>query len=743
MKRTYTVAEAEEFGLLEPREKPKPAVLIAAMRRAIDSAAGLDIMDRMEHAHETRRCLWANQNRDGRRYRTPVEGRKSSPAAFFDGSSDARVRLVEETLLEHVKIMQQATARADLSIQPRDLSPDDDRFSRSNLWRQVAAYFLDKMDANIRKKSKRLANIREEFGRAVLFIDWEETLELAPKTLDLGAVIEQIAEQTLDAIEEDGDRAVQAPIVVQDLVDQFADPERDGFSMEQLRGVDPAMSDSEARRALKSLRTSGSATYWAPRVASAQPRWQALTPWINVFYPVETQEIQDAPWVAWVEWVSAVELRSRGMSKGYDPDWIERVLATTPDQLPSKLSTGNNAAWMLAGLEVGMSIEPVATRDDTANGLWPVFHVWHRAVTQTGLPCIYHTVLHPEDEEAYALHEACPHAHGRMPFIGFRREEDSDLFETSRGIPELSATDQYEMKLQRDATADRTQWAANPPLKTPILPGQAGGRMNLRPGIEIPTPRTGVADVLGWMAPPPYDAGNIEIQRQIKEAHDGYWGRGGKVDPDVRLIHRQDLVDGWLSGLREAYRMTFQLIQQFADSVRASSIAGVPVTLEATREDIQGEFDLQLTFDAADLDLEMVDKRLSAVAKLLVPLDTDAVLDRGGLMKVAFRTIAPSWAERLIRDPQTASRQEIDDEDDALAKMRAGIEPTFSLGKNHALRLQRLQENMAKSPSLQAAVQGDPVFAALLQARIAMHQQQITQEENKQVGRLGAKAVLG
>lgn len=79
---------------------------------------------------------------------------------------------------------------------------------------------------------------------------------------------------------------------------------------------------------------------------------------------------------------------------------------------------------------------------------------------------------------------------------------------------------------------------------------------------------------------------------------------------------------------------------------------------------------------------------------------------------------------------------------DALAKMRAGIEPTFSLGKNHALRLQRLQENMAKSPSLQAAVQGDPVFAALLQARVAMHQQQITQEQNKQVGRLGAKAVL-
>jgi len=64
-------------------------------------------------------------------------------------------------------------------------------------------------------------------------------------------------------------------------------------------------------------------------------------------------------------------------------------------------------------------------------------------------------------------------------------------------------------------------------------------------------------------------------------------------------------------------------------------------------------------------------------------------------------------------------------------------------GQNHALRLKTLEESIQVSPPLQQRLQQDQVFQALVAARVKHHRHQLDQEQNKQIGRMGASPVLG
>ena len=90
-----------------------------------------------------------------------------------------------------------------------------------------------------------------------------------------------------------------------------------------------------------------------------------------------------------------------------------------------------------------------------------------------------------------------------------------------------------------------------------------------------------------------------------------------------------------------------------------------------------------------------------------------------------------------------ATERELNDEDDNLAKIMAGVEPQMATqGQNFAARLQRIQENLQKNPAMQQRLQAQPDSLAIFQARVKHLSFQVQQQQNASTGRTGAKPAL-
>jgi hypothetical protein len=85
----------------------------------------------------------------------------------------------------------------------------------------------------------------------------------------------------------------------------------------------------------------------------------------------------------------------------------------------------------------------------------------------------------------------------------------------------------------------------------------------------------------------------------------------------------------------------------------------------------------------------------------------------------------------------------MDDEQVQFTKIAAGAEPPLkSEGQNFQLRLQTLQNIVQSNPAIQQRLQQDQIFAAMLNARMESFSFQVQQQENAQIGRVGAQPGL-
>jgi hypothetical protein len=102
-------------------------------------------------------------------------------------------------------------------------------------------------------------------------------------------------------------------------------------------------------------------------------------------------------------------------------------------------------------------------------------------------------------------------------------------------------------------------------------------------------------------------------------------------------------------------------------------------------------------------------------------------------------------AGRLIQPMAKVTQRLIDEEESNVAKMALGMEPRMSEDGIDApeTRLQAMQGAVGKSPRLGQQWAMDPEFRALLENRQKFLMQQLTQEQNKVVGRLGTAPLQG
>jgi hypothetical protein len=243
------------------------------------------------------------------------------------------------------------------------------------------------------------------------------------------------------------------------------------------------------------------------------------------------------------------------------------------------------------------------------------------------------------------------------------------------------------------------------------------------------------------MNPPAFDQGSGEIDNTIRMDVDRRFGKDG--DPTRREAYLAWLRGGVEDVLIPALEQTLALCQQYMGPMRVSRIVGGKREVrEVSREDIKGQFDLQLRIIMPG-EVEDMGKKLEMIRDAVVPVDSEGLLNRAALVRVMMEYIDPRLAEELVDEEETATQREADDELQKFALLSAGVEPPMKEGVNARLRAQVLQEVIQSNPAVQERAQQDENFRGMLEKRLQHFQFLMQQQENAVIGKIGVKPGQG
>lgn len=771
---------------LPVRETPKADAMITAMRNALQGAYSFDFFARMELNHDTRFCFWQGQTPDGRRWndaenpRRLCPGEKPGDVFPWPGAPDNRVPLIEEIINERVTIQRLANARKQQRVGPRNLSPDEDPQKRAVLWSQTSEYYDDVYRETVWDAVAQWVDIAEEYGHGIVYVGWDTLEQVVERTMTAEELFQMVAGTILQIAEakakqkfidqggdpENAPESFLTPEEQQALLQEagvqmqqiLLDPTQKELLVRQIMAYDEAIPLSEARRVASQLKLGGPVTYYAVEELSSGPDWKALTPFIDVFYPATTTRLDRAEWIAMAEWVSEPELQARIDTKGYNEAWVKSVL-TKPGQSFNMEQVLNKSTsslgWVLSNGQVRTSVKE-KNEEDTK--LFQILHHYSRPTALGNVRALYHTVLHGQVTDSVGHHECCEYAHGKYPFVCHKRERSATMILASRGVGEVAFTYQNEVKTQRDMRGANASMVIKPPVLVPL--NRDGGRVDLRPGVQIPY-RSNAG--MGSIAPLTIGGdprSSQEVEETTVDALNSYFVRGPKIDPEIKLAYRQMLSSDFLASVREARLLQFQLIQEFSpDELKASFVGGMPVDLQVSREEIQGQVSLELEYDVTEMDPTMVEKKLGALANMIRPLDNQGLLNTGPILKAATAMLFPSWYKLLVADPNAKAVEEAEQEKNVVSGLLNGLESAYVPGQNHTLRLEvmkglfgieadkkgnfQIVKNLGKDgqPSrAQKILMEDQDVGELVSNRVKFHSFQIQQQtENAQTGRLGVE----
>jgi hypothetical protein len=664
-------------------------------------ADGASYIQRKLRNFNTRYCIWPGQTEDGRKH-AGAYGKKIFP---WDGAADTKIFLSEQIIRERVIALVNAFFKARIQVQPVESMDIDKRNAAETVLKWLM--FQHCLD-DLRREVRLAAEIRETYGLCVMAIDWEQQTRVEVKSFSM--------EDAMMMLQESQDPNLQA------LLEVVLDPEQEELAAQLMGEVIPALGTTVK---VRQFREKGFVEWDEPYIFSSKPVVRALEAWEDIIFPIQTDSIQRASFVARRELLNEVELRERANLEGWDKEWLESAVKHKGEMKRIHLNVHRSDQFLYEQL-----------RD-----LIEIWHVYRKELDErTGAVKVTRTVISYSITDKAAVHDIMPYAHGLYPFVELPRERNTRPLLESRGIPEIVQTAQEEIKVQRDFRVDRASISILPPLKTPAARGKFD--LVLGPAMQIPERRPGE---VSWMNPPAFDQGSIEVEAATRADIDRYFGRMTEaVNPNMAMLHMQELVDSWLIDMKLVSVQIMALAQQYMTPEEVARITGnAQLAFNASPQDIRGRFDITAEFDARLLDNEALGAKLEYLAKILVPMDSFGVIDRAGLVKYMFQAVDPNLAGMLVQDIGKATQAEIEDEQGAFAKIAAGTEPPLKEGgQNAQVRLQTLQQIIQSNPAVQQRYQQDEIFKSMIDARAQAFQFQLQQQQNAVIGRTGAQPAL-
>ena len=741
-------------------EIPKIKELRAELTGAIDNMSIW--RQRCDLAEDTSWCLWAGQSDDGKKHR--VDGDDEDPFPW-EGASDTRVRLVEEKIREADKTCNAGFRRGRWDVIGRE--------STDAAWGRKMTIVLKwlvftKMRPEFNRERALAIDWRNRYGVSVSSVEWTTGEELVMQDLDLAALAEmfglgehlrQIEEsgvslqQWLAYIEQEGalPEQQQAYLELRNALDLILNEDREREFMQVLATVFPSVKAKLLRKSIRELRAEGRTSLPVPARTTNRPTRRALLPGRHVFFPAETRSLDKARWIAVREWMTRTELEARRNHPDPDERWndkfVEEVLKHPGQSSSSRLDGERQRAsrWS-RGSRTAFEAGVEDTKD-----LYEIFHMYYRATDDYGIPGLFRTVLSahlscPEDhrgqdsDKYHGWHGLLPYEHGRMPFTEHVFFRDSEVLLENVGIPYLLYTYQNEVKEQRDHRINAASISVLPPLRAHIR--ESGRTLRIGPGKPI---YEAVRGSMEFMQPPNSRVDfAVSAENAITQSANRLMGSMDEGIPTpVVALHQEDLVTHYLEEEVDCLTQVFQLAQQYLDEAVVTRVTGaMPQPFTVSREEIQGQFDLEISFDPQEIDGQYALQKLDMITRVVRELDTNNIVDRNRLIELGLNIIDPHYADALILDPNAASMREIEEEQVNLALILTGQEPAMKEnGQNAQLRMQVMQA-ATQNPSIMQALQQDQQKAEIFQNRMKHLGFLMQQQQNADTGRKGTEPVM-
>lgn len=692
-------------------------------------ADGTMVWQRQERARQVRLCEWDGQSDDGRKHADQL-GEAALP---FEGAPDSRIPLVDVNINDKVALVVTAFFRAQVqavAVEPGDMA------NAANVTTLLRWLRDSEMRRELRVEVELAAQqmYADDPGLAIVEIKWWQDTMLQKRRLTFEelAGLYVTGAQNPDAVDPADPR--MDPTMLADFQDLAINPLREREFMAWLGAAFPGVSDRVLKRTVRELRKEGTAELPVPVIRENRPSVQTLRFMEEIFFPLGTIDLQRARTIHRREWLNETELRERVLTQGWDADGVEMVI---------EKGLGQSIADSTAGRiqqPGSTSLSGFGSNVNEHNFLYEIWWSYERRPDEDlGVPGIYCTIWNIALKDACLKCELVDYQHGLYPFELRTRERIGRQVTDSRGLSRPIETHQNEVKVQRDARGTHVQLAATPPSKVKASRGMV--ELILGPNAQNPVQRM---DDWEMIQMPSFSNESVEMERTTKAEVDEYCGRlVPGMDPNRATLIQQRDVDNFSALFNGVFEQVLSLCQQYYSPAQLARITGSDQASPLQPEDIRGRFDVLIEIDARDLNMEFAMKKLEASGKLL-SYDTTGMFDRAPWLEVVANGIDPVLARKSLRPQANVTQKEVEASKNALAQMAAGIEPDMPVqGINAQLRMQTIEQAMQTSPKLAQQHQSDETFRALLENYQKYLTQQLDQEKNKQIGRIGTAPLQG
>lgn len=736
-----------------PQKRPAVRQLIEAFKRCSPwSGAG---WNRVRHNEDVRFMRWPGQWWDCKK-----RGSSGKPAFPWQEASDQRCPVADDIINGIVAECVEAFWRA-------WLSPKAGMTEVSNYAVKLADHFVNAWaNEALAVQVERSAQYRETYGWVPLHARWETEIALEYRTLSLEELV-AAGQRLMEMMGEESGALTSAATGMMLLPELILDPEREAEAVEVLqmaygeyarqrvgpaRVELPGLRDARVRRAVRELRETGRAELPVPYVCRNQPAVYALKPWEEFFLTNNCADVQEGMSFR-VDWLSEVSLRAKGLSEDWDKGWIEEAV-----KHKGKFSAWNIAASVNETLPSGeLSQAMSATGNsvyeltDLKQDLIEVVYCVYRLLDEDDVPGVYLTIVHPNvgavegqvsAASSYAWHGLLRDARGKVPFVIGKREELGPAITSSRGVPEICNSWQRVIKSQTDGTVDWTSLGVLPPIneyanamgteykygpavKNTVVPGREPSFM------EVPTKGVPVAfEMLQYI--------ERKVAKYFGEPHPDLAERDGAAK-------RNKTVGSFLMLWTGAIEQVLELCQANMEDAEFARITGAPegwLDGNRNRPGLLGgpAGGVQLEFDIRELDPEYVGGVMKTMNEAVIPADVGGVINRTKWSRVQMRMLNPRLSRELVTEEGDASKAMFDRVKTDVALMFVGQEAEYvEMDPAAKAKLGYLTQVIEANPNYGYALRHEPKgrFMELLDKYARNLQFSLTQEQNKQVGRIG------
>lgn len=685
----------------------------------ISRDAGRTVNDRRALAEDTRFCRWAGQSPDGKKHDDRLEGEKAFP---FDGASDARIRLADGIVIEQVIVIMAALMRMQITAGPTEGMDAPFAANVNVLWNWIQK---NQLGAEWLIEWTKVAQWRQGDAPGIGYMQvwWHQAEALRPETVTQ----EDVARRVLEAMLAQGQQPT--PEEGADMQDLMRNPDRADELAGLVRAFWPKLTEARARAAAKALQTGEPAEFAYPYPCENRLRIKARRLMADLFVPENTPtDLQRARVIFVREWFAETELREMEAAGNFLPGFLEEVLKHEGE------SGWKHVSHIDASGGYGDATYEREWDKTRQRGHYELITAFFRASNSLGIPGVYSVQFHANVEEPGTDCELFDRRN-HYPFFASPREILSDSQWDTRGIAELSATEQASLKLLHDAFMDHAQLTTVPPVKVPAARPKLA--LVIKPLGQIKEVRPGE---ISWMQPPAFPVSNDKVQESIERRVERYFGQmGPTAAPDYVRLYQQSLVDFFLLTVVQVVRYGLELAWEYLPDETLSRVLGVPV--QRSENDNPLTFDVQIGFEAGMLNLEYLKQVATLVTTLVLPADTMSTVKRDKFVEWIMRSLSPTLAQALLVPAADAQQGEMEDEQKNFSLIAAGVEPPMmTAGQNFGLRLETLLGIGEKNP--EAVQKLTPKSREIYEARIKHLHGMVQQQENAQIGRQMAAPAL-